>query len=127
MSNLTSQGLPSVPPAGKYTGYTLATDKGIATGLTKGYITTKRTLIPKPSSRKAGRQSPRVKLIRQVIRKVAGYAPYEKRIVEILKSGGSNPTKRAWRFAKRRLGTHVRAKAKVAEMNAVIESGDLQK
>ena len=46
-------------------------------------------------------------------------APYEKRIMEILKGGGNNPSKRAWRFAKKRLGTHVRAKRKVNEMGDV--------
>jgi hypothetical protein len=42
-------------------------------------------------------------LIRGVIREVAGWAPYEKRLMEILKGGGANPTKRAWKFAKRRV------------------------
>jgi len=54
-----------------------------------------------------------------VVREVAGFAPYEKRIMEILKGGGNNPNKRAWRFAKKRLGTHVRAKKKVEEMRVV--------
>lgn len=40
--------------------------------------------------------------------------------MEILKGGGNNPTKRAWRFAKKRLGTHIRAKRKVGEMDRVI-------
>jgi large subunit ribosomal protein L36e len=62
----------------------------------------------------------RTKLVRGIVREVAGWAPYEKRIMEILKGGGNNPTKRAWRFAKKRLGTHIRAKRKVAEMDRVI-------
>ncbi len=45
----------------------------------------------------------RVRLIRQVIREVAGFTPYEKRIMEMLKGGGNNPQKRAWRFAKKRV------------------------
>src|SRR4051812_29533170 len=45
--------------------------------------------------------------------------------MEILKGGGNNPTKRAWRFAKKRLGTHIRAKRKVAEMDRVI--GEVKK
>jgi large subunit ribosomal protein L36e len=67
----------------------------------------------------------RTKQVRSLIREVAGWAPYEKRIMEILKGGGNNPTKRAWRFAKRRLGTHIRAKRKVAEMDRVI--GEVKK
>lgn len=42
--------------------------------------------------------------------------------MEILRGGGNNPTKRAWKFAKRRLGTHIRAKRKVVEMGDVIAS-----
>ena len=60
-------------------------------------------------------------MIREVIRDVAGYAPYEKRIIELLKGGGNNPQKRAWRFAKTRLGTHIRAKRKVKEMEGAID------
>jgi len=60
-----------------------------------------------------------VKLVRSIVREVAGYAPYEKRIMEILKGGGNNPNKRAWRFAKNRLGTHKRAKKKVSDMVSV--------
>lgn len=67
----------------------------------------------------------RTKQVRSLIREVAGWAPYEKRIMEILKGGGNNPTKRAWRFAKKRLGTHIRAKRKVAEMDRVI--GEVKK
>jgi len=71
-------------------------------------------------SRNKGRAGDRVKLIRSVVREVSGWAPYEKRIMEILKGGGNNPSKRAWKFAKKRLGTHYRAKRKVTEMGDVI-------
>ena len=48
------------------------------------------------------RLAARVKMIREVVREITGFAPYEKRMMEILKGGG-NPQKRAWRFAKRRV------------------------
>ncbi len=67
-----------------------------------GHITTPRALRVKPSHRK-GKLGSRVKVIREVIREVAGFAPYEKRIQEILKGGGNNPTKRAVRFARGRV------------------------
>jgi len=92
---------------------------GIAVGLKKGFIVTRRAPKSLPSRTK-GRLSERTALIRGVVREVAGYAPYEKRIQEILKGGGNNPTKRAWKFAKKRLGTHIRARRKVNEMNEVI-------
>jgi large subunit ribosomal protein L36e len=52
-------------------------------------------------------------MIRGLIRDVAGSAPYEKRLVELLKNGRD---KRALKLAKRKLGTHLRAKKKREEM-----------
>ena len=55
--------------------------------------------------------------MRNVIREVAGFAPYEKRITELLKVGKD---KRALKVAKRKLGTHKRAKKKREEMSSVL-------
>lgn len=52
-----------------------------------------------------------------MIREVAGFAPYEKRITELLKVGKD---KRALKLAKRKLGTHKRAKKKREEMANVV-------
>jgi len=92
---------------------------GIAVGLKKGHLVTKREKRVRPAQRK-GKLGERTKIIRSIIREVAGRAPYEKRLMEILKGGGNNPQKRAWRFAKKRLGTHKRAKRKVNEMQDAI-------
>merc|ERR1711998_169376 len=109
---------------------TLRKMPGIACGAKKGFIVTKRPT--KKSARKwyldakegeLGRNY-RVKAIRGVIRETVGLAPYERRIIEILKGGGSNPQKRAWRFAKNRLGTHIRAQKKVVEMEQIVSSGN---
>jgi large subunit ribosomal protein L36e len=54
--------------------------------------------------------------VKSVIRSVTGLAPYEKRIVELLKGGGINGAKRAQRFAKKRLGSLRRCKKKIAEL-----------
>merc|ERR1712154_577522 len=56
------------------------------------------------------------KFIVSVIRETVGWAPYEKRILELLRSG--NP-KKALKFAKKRLGTHKRAKNKRAVLERV--------
>jgi large subunit ribosomal protein L36e len=92
---------------------------GIASGLNKGYVVTKRTKRVKAVHRK-GKLGERVKHIRSLIREVVGLAPYEKRILEVLKGGGNNAQKRAHRFSKKRLGTHVRARRKVAEIQDFI-------
>ncbi|CAD5184092.1 unnamed protein product [Musa acuminata subsp. malaccensis] len=89
---------------------------GLFVGLNKGHIVTKRELPPRPSNRK-GKTSKRVHFVRNIIREVAGFAPYEKRITELLKVGKD---KRALKVAKRKLGTHKRAKKKREEMANVL-------
>ncbi|RWW28480.1 hypothetical protein BHE74_00006496, partial [Ensete ventricosum] len=91
-------------------------NSGLFVGLNKGHIVTKRELPPRPSSRK-GKTSKRVHFVRNIIREVAGFAPYEKRITELLKVGKD---KRALKVAKRKLGTHKRAKKKREEMANVL-------
>lgn len=95
------------------------TKTGIAYGDNAGHIVTPRAKLMKPS-RSKGKLGVRIAKVRAVINEVAGHAPYEKRIIEILRGGGSNPGKRAHRFAKNRLGTHTRAKRKVDLIAKVI-------
>ncbi|KAJ7295347.1 hypothetical protein O6H91_04G015100 [Diphasiastrum complanatum] len=89
---------------------------GIAVGLTRGHAVTKRNPATRPSASK-GKLGKRTGFVRKLIREVAGFAPYEKRITELLKVGKD---KRALKVAKRKLGTHVRAKRKREEMATVL-------
>eukprot|EP00123_Amoebidium_parasiticum_P006886 comp17722_c0_seq1/m.17654 comp17722_c0_seq1/g.17654 ORF comp17722_c0_seq1/g.17654 comp17722_c0_seq1/m.17654 type:complete len:106 (-) comp17722_c0_seq1:69-386(-) len=89
---------------------------GTAVGLKKGYPTTKCAKRVKPSHRKGG-LSKHVKFVRDVIREVSGFAPYERRIIELLRV---SKDKRALKLAKKRLGTHRRGKAKREEMTNVL-------
>ncbi|WZZ66125.1 hypothetical protein YC2023_077495 [Brassica napus] len=75
---------------------------GLFVGLNKGHVVTRRELAPRPVLAKE---------------EVAAFAPYEKRITELLKVGKD---KRALKVAKRKLGTHKRAKRKREEMSSVL-------
>ncbi|KAJ3207485.1 60S ribosomal protein L36 [Dinochytrium kinnereticum] len=94
----------------------VAPKSGIFVGLNKGHVTTKRTLKPKPVSQK-GRLGKRSKFVKDLIREVVGFAPYERRVMELLKNSRD---KRARKLAKRRLGTYIRGKRKVEELSNVI-------
>jgi len=59
----------------------------------------------------------RTKFVRNIISEVAGQAPYEKRVIELLKVGRD---KRALKVCKRKLGTHLRAKKKREEMSNLL-------
>lgn len=90
---------------------------GIAAGLNKGHKTTPMSLPAKRSTYSKGRLSKQNVFVKSVVAEVAGLAPYEKRLIELIRNAGE---KRARKFAKKRLGTHKRALKKVEDMNAVI-------
>ena len=72
---------------------------GIAVGENKGHPTTQIARTPKPSNRK-GKLANRTKFVRSLIREVVGFAPYEKRVIELLKN---SKDKRARKLAKKKV------------------------
>jgi len=87
--------------------------QSLAVGLKKGHVVKKRTLKERPSSKK-GRTTKRVTFIRELVREVAGFAPYERRVMELLRNGLE---KRALKYSKKKLGTRLRAKRKFNELS----------
>ncbi|KAL6250596.1 ribosomal protein L36 [Rhinocladiella similis] len=94
-----------------------ATQKtGLAVGLNKGHQVT--PITPKPRvSRRKGALSKRTAFVRDIVKEVAGLAPYERRVIELLRN---SKDKRARKLAKKRLGTFGRAKRKVDDLQRVI-------
>ncbi|UYV72605.1 RPL36 [Cordylochernes scorpioides] len=88
----------------------------ICVGLHKGHKVTKNKSKPRPS-RKRGALSKHTRFVRDIVREVTGFAPYEKRAMELLRV---SKDKRALKFIKKRLGTHLRAKRKRDELSSVI-------
>ncbi|GAA5913142.1 uncharacterized protein JCM6883_006538 [Sporobolomyces salmoneus] len=85
-------------------------------GLNKGHPTTAIPKVAKPSNRK-GKQSARSSFVKSIVREVAGFAPYERRVMELIRN---SKDKKARKLTKRRLGTLRRAKRKVDELTGVI-------
>ncbi|KAF7492435.1 60S ribosomal protein L36 [Sarcoptes scabiei] len=85
-------------------------------GLHKGHKVTKNEYKNRPSSKK-GQNTKHNKFIRSIVREIAGFAPYERRAMEFLRI---SKDKRALKFLKKRLGTHLRGKRKRDELSQVI-------
>ena len=81
------------------------TKTGICVGMVAenanyGKVMTALPMKPKPSYRK-GKLNKRVSFVKEVIREVVGFSPYEKRTLELLKVGKE---KRALKLLKAKLG-----------------------
>ncbi|TCD68197.1 hypothetical protein EIP91_011369 [Steccherinum ochraceum] len=86
-------------------------------GLNKGRPTTPIAKTVRPSQRK-GIQSARTKFVRSVVREVAGFSPYERRVMELLRN---SKDKKARKLTKKRLGTLLRSKRKLEELSNIIQ------
>lgn len=58
-------------------------------------------------------------MCREIAREVVGLSPYERRILDMIKTGGSAADKRIYKFAKNRLGSHKRALQKREDIKGV--------
>ena len=73
---------------------------------------------PKPCKTK-GKMTKHNKFVRDLIREVVGFAPYERRAQELLRIGKE---KRCLKFLKKRIGSHDLAKKKREEMQSVLQA-----
>ena len=86
----------------------------MAVGLNKGHKVTKNVSQPR-HSRRRGRLTKHTKFVRDMIREVCGFAPYERRAMELLKV-----SKATRALIKKRVGTHICAKRKREELSNVL-------
>ena len=91
--------------------------KGLAMGLNKGHVLTK---IEVPSKSNEKRPRKRIHVIRKVVHKITGHAPFERKVMEILKQSKANGQKMAYKLLKRSLGTHRRALRKREELQTAV-------
>ena len=87
---------------------------GLFVGLNRGHVVTKpkvsdRAFKANKSSRK-GRLHPRVQAVREVVQEVCGLAPFQKKMVEMIKTGIAVKEKKAVKLARKRVGALKRAK-----------------
>merc|ERR1712151_16612 len=87
---------------------------GTRVGPKKGHPVTK---IQKQKKTKPTKKKRNGLFAKELVREVAGFAPYERRTMELIRTVSD---KRVMRFTKKRLGTNKRAKAKVEEMRGVL-------
>merc|ERR1712178_507570 len=87
----------------------------LACGLNKGHKLTKLDAGRKTRpTRRKGEATKHAKFVREI----AGFSPYERRVQELLKI---SKDKRALKFCKKRLGTHIRGKRKREEMQMALQ------
>ena len=77
----------------------------------------KSNQCPTPGSSQWSNGKCSTSFVREIVREVSGLAPYERRVIELLRN---SKDKRARKLAKKRLGSFGRAKRKVDEMTKII-------
>ena len=60
-------------------------------------------------------------MVRDVVREIAGFAPYERKIMALIRDGVAWKDKKARKLARKRLGTMRRAKIKITELETVVQ------
>ena len=69
-----------------------------------------------------GRLHPRVSAIREVMTEVTGLSPFQRKMMELLKTGDSGKEKKAVRVARKRTGSHQRAQKVRDKIAAIIQA-----
>ncbi len=60
-------------------------------------------------------------MVREIMREVCGFAPYERKMIELIKTGMAGRQKKAMKLCRARLGTQRRALKKREEIVNIIQ------
>ncbi|KAH0788261.1 ribosomal protein L36e [Histomonas meleagridis] len=74
-------------------------------------------------AKRKGSSGKRAKFVREVIHELAGWSPYERRAMDLIKL---EKRKSARTFLKKRLGTHKRAMHKLVYLENIIQEENMQ-
>ena len=99
---------------------------GYFIGLNHGHVVS----VPKENpnhrrenaSNRKGRATKRTQAIRSLVSEIAGFSPYERKIIEMLRTGDAIKEKKAMKMARRKLGRQFRARRKIDNMQAVLKA-----
>ena len=73
-------------------------------------------------SLRKGRSNPRLVAVRDVMTEITGLSPFQRKMMEMLKTGDSVKEKKAVRLARKRTGSHKRAKLVRDKIAAIIQA-----
>ena len=74
-------------------------------------------------AKKKGPSGKRSKFVREVVHELAGWSPYERRAMDLIKL---EKRRAARSFLKKRLGTHKRAIHKLTHLESIIQEENMQ-
>merc|ERR1719272_71953 len=97
---------------------------GLFVGMNKGFVVTKPKngghAFKAKKSHSKGHASVRVKAVREVITEICGLSPFERKMLELIKTGVVSKEKRAVKLARRKLGGQKRANSKRDQIQQLI-------
>ena len=86
---------------------------GLFVGMNKGHIVTKPEKHPntfkKDKSLRRGRIHKRVEAVREVITEITGLTPFQRKMLELIRTGEAKAEKKAVKMARKRVGSQKRA------------------
>ena len=86
---------------------------GLFVGMNRGHIVTKTEQHPNTfkvnKSLRKGRIHPRVAAVRELVTSVTGLSPFQRKMLELIRTGEAKAEKKALKLARKRAGSQKRA------------------